>query len=65
MAEEMGPLSEMMIANGEMIELVIEKFGPSAVSEFFINVGTGIAAMYETSDIPQGDIASIDAGEDK
>lgn len=63
MTEDQSPLSQMMIDNADMIQEVIDTVGVSAVAEFFINTGTAIAAMYQLSDMPQGDIASIDAGE--
>lgn len=58
-----APLSQMLIANAETIEAVVEEHGASVVAEFFVNVGTGIAAMYAVSDIPQEEIAPIGAGE--
>lgn len=41
----------MMMDNGELIEKAIEQMGPSAVAEFFIAAGTGIAAAYEVTEL--------------
>jgi hypothetical protein len=51
MAGGIGPLAQMMIDNGSVIESAIEEYGPSAVAEFFVNVGTSMAALYETADV--------------
>lgn len=58
----MGPLAQMMIDNGEMIEATIEAEGASAVAEFFVNVGTGIAMLYETTKVDPDGVASIPEG---
>lgn len=42
-----APLSEMLIANGDLIEYCLESYGPSAVAEFFVNVGTSMAVAYD------------------
>jgi hypothetical protein len=49
---ETGPvegtrISQMLIDNAQMIEEEIERLGASAVSEFFISVGTSLAVAYD------------------
>lgn len=50
-SEDPGPLAKMMLDNSDVIGDAIENFGPSAVSEFFVNVGTSIAALYEEAEV--------------
>lgn len=56
---EVGPLSKMMLDNGELIDAAIEAYGASGVAEFFINVGTGIAAAYETTTQDPDEVRAI------
>lgn len=51
MTDPTGPLSQLMIDNADTIDKAVETYGPSAVAEFFVNVGTGIAAAYELGNI--------------
>jgi hypothetical protein len=50
-ADEIGPLAQMMLDNSELVGNAIEVYGASAVSEFFVNVGTSMAALFETADL--------------
>lgn len=58
----MGPLSQMMMDNGDTIQKAIDDMGPSAVAEFFIAAGTGIAAAYEVTDLDPSKV-SVFGGE--
>lgn len=60
---EVGPLSQMMIDNSDLIDAAIEAYGPSGVAEFFVNVGTGIAQAYAATDANPDAVASIEIGE--
>jgi hypothetical protein len=51
MPEQIGPLAQLMLDNGEIIGNAIEEYGPSAVAEFFVNVGTSMAALYESAEV--------------
>lgn len=46
-----GPLTQMMLENSELIGDAIETYGAEAVSAFFVNVGTSMAALYEVTEI--------------
>lgn len=59
---EIGPLSQMMVDNGEMIQQVIDSAGPSAVAEFFINAGAAIAAAFDVTELNPGNVSFL--GED-
>lgn len=52
----MGPLSQMMMDNGEMIQQVIDSAGASAVAEFFINAGAAIAAAFDVTELNPGNV---------
>lgn len=52
----MGPLSQMMMDNGDMIQQVIDTAGPSAVAEFFINAGAAIAAAFDVTELNPGQV---------
>lgn len=58
----MGPLSQMMMDNGDMIQEMIDKVGPSAVAEFFINAGAAIAAAFDVTELNPGNVPFL--GED-
>lgn len=47
MTGAVGPLAKLMIDHANVIDEAIENYGASAVAEFFVNVGTGIAAAYD------------------
>lgn len=49
----------MMIDNGEMIQQVIDAAGPSAVAEFFIAAGTGIAAAFDVTELNPGSVTFL------
>lgn len=51
MADDTSPLAKLMIDNAQIIENAIETYGPSVVAEFFINVGTSMAAAYELGNL--------------
>jgi hypothetical protein len=51
-----GPLSQMMMDNGDMIQEMIDTIGPAAVAEFFINAGAGIAAAFDVTDLNPGNV---------
>lgn len=55
----MGPLAKMMTDNGEIIETAIEEHGASAVAEFFVNVGTGIAMVYDITNAAPDNVSPI------
>lgn len=55
----MGPLAKMMVDNGEIIQQAIDEMGPSAVAEFFINAGTGIAAAFDVTDLNPTGVVSF------
>lgn len=61
--EEPGPLSRMMIDNAAIIDEAIEKYGASAVAEFFTNVGTSIAVMYGLNSDFQKEITPVETTE--
>lgn len=46
MAGSTGPLAQLLIDNAHIIDAAVEEYGASAVSEFFIHTGTGIAMAY-------------------
>lgn len=55
----MGPLAQMMTENGDTIERAIEEHGASAVAEFFVNVGTGIAMLYDITNAAPDNVSQI------
>lgn len=57
-----GPLAQMMIDNGDLVEAAIEAGGASAVAEFFVNVGTGIAMLYNTTAADPESVDEIQEG---
>lgn len=59
---EVGPLSQMMIDNADLIDAAIEAYGPSGVAEFFVNVGTGIAMAYKETTADPETVAAIPEG---
>lgn len=59
---ELGPLSQMMIDNGDTIQYMIDQVGASAVAEFFIAAGTGIAAAFDVTELNPGNVTFL--GED-
>lgn len=59
---EVGPLSQMMIDNGDTIDAAIEAYGPSSVAEFFVNVGTGIAQLYQETTADPEAVTAIQEG---
>lgn len=56
---DVGPLARLMIDNAPVIEKVIDEVGPSAVAEFFINAGTGIALAYDLTITGDGSVVPI------
>jgi hypothetical protein len=62
---EVGPLSQMMIDNGDIIDAAIEAYGPSGVAEFFVNVGTGIAQAYSATTADPDAVTAIQEGTDE
>lgn len=53
---QVGPLSQMMMDNGDMIQSVIDSAGASAVAEFFINAGAAIAAAFDVTELNPGNV---------
>lgn len=60
-----GPLSEMLIANAAVIDYCISSYGPSAVAEFFTNVGISMAAVYDLHQDDSGKFVSAPEKEDE
>lgn len=60
---EPGPLSKMLIDNAPIIDEALDKYGPSAVAEFFTNVGTSIAVMYNLNSDFQQEITPVETTE--
>jgi Mlc titration factor MtfA (ptsG expression regulator) len=51
-----------MLDNTELVGAAIDAYGASAVAEFFINVGTSIAALYEETPMDANAVTAIQEG---
>lgn len=62
---EPTPLSDMLVANGKLIDYCIESYGASVVAEFFVNVGTSMAVVYDLHADDSGKFVSAPTEEGK